>query len=184
MLRFAKVTLTSAGHRRARAARAAARPRARGATTPTSEPYDDAELLQPMGLICRPVRSDTLQALVFELSDELVGLLLRDKGQPAFTGRERGRDALYAAGDGNVKILLQRASGRIEITAKAGSDIVHNGGSLEVARRTDPVAPTALMTTWMTQVSGYINGLVPGTVTPPTPLSFGAISAGAANVKA
>jgi phage gp45-like len=182
MLRFAKVKLTSLATG-ARALLAQLRGLGPEADDAASEPYDDAELLQPMGLICRPVRSDTLQALVFELSEDLVGLLLRDKGQPAFTGLNEGDTMLYAAGDGTVKILL-RASGRIEITAKAGSDIVHNGGSLEVARRTDPVAPTALMTTWMTQVSGYINGLVPGTVTPPTPLSFGAISAGAANVKA
>ena len=38
------------------------------------------------------------------------------------------------------------------------------------------------MTTWIAAVSGFINGLVPGTVVPPS--DFGTITSGATQVKA
>ena len=49
-------------------------------------------------------------------------------------------------------------------------------GALGVARQTDTVGPSAAMTTWMTQVAAFINGLVPGTVAPPSVVTIGTIT--------
>jgi hypothetical protein len=47
---------------------------------------------------------------------------------------------------------------------------------LGAARTTDDVAATAAMNTWILAVSGYINGIAPGTA--PPPLDFGTITGG------
>lgn len=64
------------------------------------------------------------------------------------------------------------------------NEIVLGGGSAKVHREGDDVDPTSAMQTWMSQVAGYINAQAPGTVTPPTPSSFGEASGGADKVKA
>jgi hypothetical protein len=67
------------------------------------------------------------------------------------------------------------------LTYLGGSD-----ASLMVALDTDQVPKNSLMGTWMTQVEGFINGLVPGTVTPlsTTFTSIGNVQATSTKAKA
>lgn len=53
-----------------------------------------------------------------------------------------------------------------------------------VARIGDTVAPSAGMTTWMSQVAGFINAATPGTVAPPAVAAIGAINSGSTRVLA
>ena len=82
--------------------------------------------------------------------DELVALVLIDKGAPA-QAVEAGETRLYGVGsDNSTAVIRLRANGDVEITAKSarairlttsgGGDIVLNGGSLKVARVTDAVS--------------------------------------------
>ena len=57
------------------------------------------------------------------------------------------------------------------------------GGTLGVARMTDSVGSSPLMTTWMSQVAAFINGLVPGTVAPPSVVTIGTITSASADLK-
>lgn len=57
------------------------------------------------------------------------------------------------------------------------------GGSNGAARNGDTVGSTTAMGTWMTQVATAVNLLAPGSVTPPSPASFGAITQGSTVVK-
>lgn len=62
--------------------------------------------------------------------------------------------------------------------AGAVTAIKINGATTKAAREGDDVTRTAALATWMTQVTGYINGVSPGTVTPAAPSVIGAISEG------
>ena len=57
------------------------------------------------------------------------------------------------------------------------------GGTLGVARQTDTVGPSAAMTTWMTQVAAFINGIAPGTVAPPSVVTIGTITSASGDLK-
>ena len=50
------------------------------------------------------------------------------------------------------------------------------------ARIADTVTQTGDMVTWMSQVAGFINAAVPGTVTPAAPTTFGTITTGSTAV--
>lgn len=160
-----------------------------------AERFDDVEHTQPAGLFAVPTTSANTEAVVIRRGDEAVALVVVDKSKPA-QNVESGETRLYGVGGSNGTAVIRiRADGSIEITAKVGvnislnvdgaGDVVLDGGSLKVARATDPVTPHANMTAWMTAVAGFINGLAPGTV-PPLPVSFAIISAatGASHVKA
>lgn len=69
----------------------------------------------------------------------------------------KGEATLFIDKDGNVKI-----------DSKATKDVVVNGGTLKVARVTDTckIQSPSFLATWMSQVEGYINGQVAGTVVP------------------
>lgn len=58
------------------------------------------------------------------------------------------------------------------------------GGGPAVARVGDTVGQTLAMATWMSQVATAINALAPGSVSPPAPASFAAITSGSALVNA
>lgn len=60
---------------------------------------------------------------------------------------------------------------------------IGRAATLAAARTTDAVSPTALMTTWMTQVATAINILAPLSVTPPLPVTFGTITGGSVKAK-
>lgn len=78
--------------------------------------------------------------------------------------------------------------GGIQVVAAAGKDVTVNAGTLTVARRTDPVSPTAVFNTVMQAIIGVVNGVVPGSVTPVQAAAIaeqiGAINGGAARFKA
>jgi hypothetical protein len=149
-VRFAKITLTSLATG-ARALLGQLRGLGSEASDASAEPYDDAELLQPLGLVARPTRTSNLQALLIELGEELVGLLLRDKGLAAWTDVEEGETRLYSNADATCRVRL-RADGSIDIEAKAGANlriatagggnVVINGGTSGVARNGDAVNVT------------------------------------------
>lgn len=104
--------------------------------------------------------------------------------------QQEGDNIIYHM-DGH-KIYLQK-NGVISIIP-TGAGKVHVGAlvaALAAARVTDPVASSAPMATWMTQITTaitqiatYVNGMAPGSVTPAgvPPASIGIISSGSAKV--
>ena len=186
MIRFAAVALTRWATGQARALLAQLRGAGETGRDEDAEAHDDVEVLQPLGLRVRPVQRGSLEAVVVERGDERVALFLVDKVRVAgAVEAEEGETQLHGLAEQSAVFRI-RASGAIEITPKAGQDLVLHGGTLKAARVTDPVSAHANMTAWMTAVSGYINGLAPGTITPALPVNFAAVSAGggASNVKA
>ncbi len=192
MIRFAKIASTVLGSR-ARTLIAKAIGLGDEGADDDAEQLDDIEVLQPLGVFARPAVTSKLEALLFELGEEVVAAFFTDKGKPRFTDAEEGETRIYSAADASCRVRL-RADGSIDIeatsnkniriTATGGANIVLNGGTLDVARKTDAVSPSADMTTWMGQVAAAVNGLVPGAVAPPAPVSFATITGGAATVKA
>ena len=114
--------------------------------------FDAVEVAQPAGLMASPSLTATTEAVAVRRGDELVALVLIDKGAPA-QSVEAGETRLYGVGsDNSTAVIRLRANGDVEITATSarairlttsgGGDIVLNGGSLKVARVTDPVSVT------------------------------------------
>lgn len=114
-----------------------------------AERFDDVEVVQPLGVLASPILTDTTQAVAVRHGDELVALFIVDKGRSA-QSIESGETRLYGAGANNQTTVIRlRASGAIEITsanngainitANGTGDVVVNGGSLKIARVTDPV---------------------------------------------
>lgn len=117
-----------------------------------AERFDDVEHTQPAGLFAVPTTSANTEAVVIRRGDEAVALVVVDKSKPA-QNVESGETRLYGVGGSNGTAVIRiRADGSIEITAKAGvnislnvdgaGDVVLDGGSLKVARATDPVSVT------------------------------------------
>ena len=147
-----------------------------------AERIDAVEVLQPAGLMAAPSLSSTAEAAFVRIGDQVIALAVVDKGAPS-QAVEAGEVRLYGPGSSNATAVIRiRADGSIEITPKAATNVVLAGGSLSVARATDPVGAGASMATWIGAVSTFINGLVPGTVVPPT--DFGTVTSGATQVKA
>lgn len=114
-----------------------------------AERFDEVEVVQPLGVFASPILTDTTQAVAVRHGDELVALFIVDKGRSA-QAIESGETRLYGAGTNNQTTVIRlRASGAIEITsanngainitANGTGDVVVNGGSLKIARVTDPV---------------------------------------------
>lgn len=117
-----------------------------------AERFDDVEHTQPAGLFAVPTTSANTEAVVIRRGDEAVALVVVDKSKPA-QNVESGETRLYGVGGSNGTAVIRiRADGSIEITAKVGvnislnvdgaGDVVLDGGSLKVARATDPVSVT------------------------------------------
>lgn len=109
--------------------------------------FDAVEVAQPAGLMASPALTRTTEAVAVRRGDELVALVLIDKGAAA-QSVEAGETRLYGVGsDNSTAVIRLRANGDVEITAKSarairlatsgGGDIVLNGGTLKVARVTD-----------------------------------------------
>lgn len=114
-----------------------------------AERFDDVEFAQPAGLFAVPETTGDTEAIVVRRGDEAVALVVIDKSRPP-QSVEAGETRLYGVGGNNSTAVIRiRADGSIEITATtnrnlslttAGTgDVVLNGGSLKVARATDPV---------------------------------------------
>ena len=112
-----------------------------------AEAFDDAEVAQPAGLMASPALTPTTEAVGFRRGDELVALVLLDKGA-AVQSVEAGETRLYGVGADNATAVLRiRASGVVELSPKAGQDAVLAGGTLKTARVTDPVCVGTLTAT-------------------------------------
>jgi hypothetical protein len=118
----------------------------------TSERGDDVEVIQPLGLMAVPSITATTEAPFMRLGDRQVALGIIDKGATPQTV-EAGEVRLYGPGASNASAVLRiRADGSIVIQSKTGQNIALNvdaagnivldGGSLKVARATDPVSVT------------------------------------------
>lgn len=158
------------------------------------ERFDGVEATQPAGLMASPAITSTAEAVCVRRGDELVALVIIDKGAAA-QSVEAGETRLYGVGSGNSTAVIRlRANGDVEITAKSaqairlttagGGDIVLNGGSLKVARVSDGVS--------VQLTSAEVGGIVAPPGGGPCTLASGSItlngtigsSGGAANVKA
>ena len=117
-----------------------------------AERFDGVEVAQPAGLMASPALTATTEALAVRRGDELIALFLIDKGAAA-QAVESGETRLHGVGANNAATVIRlRADGSIEITsanngaiainANGTGDVVVNGGSLKVARATDPVSVT------------------------------------------
>lgn len=167
-----------------------------------SERFDGVEVTQPAGLMASPAVTSTTEAVCVRRGDELVALVLIDKGAAA-QGVEAGETRLYGVGGDNATAVVRiRANGDVEVTAKSGrnvnltvsggGDVVLAGGSLKAARVTDPVNIGTItgiagpypvtFTTTLQDASGAPGAPVVG----PTATLAGVISnaGGAAHVKA
>lgn len=109
--------------------------------------FDSVEVAQPAGIMASPTLTATTEAVAVRRGDELIALVLIDKGAAA-QSVEAGETRLYGVGSDNATAVIRlRANGDVEITAKSarairlatsgGGDIVLNGGTLKVARVTD-----------------------------------------------
>jgi len=148
-----------------------------------------AELVQPLGLVARPVLTSHTEALVVELrdGDEVIAIAVVDKSRAALTVEEGGVRLVGAGPDNTTAAgVYIRAAGKVEIDSEVGEDIVLNAGTLAVARFSDTVSKSSDLALWMTQVEGVCNGVVPFSVAPlsPTFVTVGTISSGATRVKA
>ena len=112
--------------------------------------FDSVEVAQPAGIMASPTLTATTEAVAVRRGDELIALVLIDKGAAA-QSVEAGETRLYGVGSDNATAVIRlRANGDVEITAKSarairlatsgGGDIVLNGGTLNVARVTDAVS--------------------------------------------
>lgn len=158
-----------------------------------AERWDDCELAQPAGVMARPALTATTECVAIRRGDELLGIVLIDKGAPA-QSVEEGETRIYGVNGStnSAAVIRVRANGKIEITSQSGQDVVLNAGSLKVARVTDPVRVGTLVgvagpyPVSFTFTPLDANG-VPGTPsTGPTVTLSGVISnaGGAATVKA
>lgn len=91
----------------------------------------------------------------------------------------------FFGGDPTQPFLdLWEQPGLNALTVDPSADVNLGPAAAAVGRVGDAVAPTSDMTTWMSQVAGAVNTLVPGSVAPPAPITFANISAGSPKVKA
>lgn len=149
----------------------------------SAERYDSCEVVQPSGLAAAPTLTADTEALIVRRGDEAIAICVIDKGATA-QAVEGGETRLYGVGGSNATSVIRiRANGAIEITAGTSANIVLNGGTLNVARASDGVTPSGLMSTWMAAVATYINTIAPGTI-PGVPATIGTITGGNARVKA
>ncbi len=161
-MQFAKVLRTSLASR-ARSLLVQLRGLGNTGDDDNAESHDDIEVMQPLGLFARPTIRASLEALIVAVGEDLLALALADKGAGVMSDVEEGETRIYSAGGSTCRVRL-RADGSIDIEAtsnkniritSAGSgDVVLNGGSLKVARVTDPT-------------TGHTHG--PGTMTVTVP---------------
>jgi len=126
---------------------------------------DDTEALQSYGLQSRPKPGAVaVQAALGAHAESLVTILVHDRRYTIALAE--GEVALVD--DLGAKVHLTRTGIVIDAaTMKLGASATRG-----VARLNDLVAPTAGMTTWMTQVAAGINSLAPGAVFPALPTSL------------
>jgi hypothetical protein len=100
-----------------------------------AEPDENVELAQQLGFASRPYLSDDTECIGIRRGDEILALVILDKSLSA-QDLEEGETRMYGAREPSA-VMRIRATGKIEVTAKSGQDIVLNGGTLKVARVSD-----------------------------------------------
>jgi hypothetical protein len=142
-----------------------------GYQTETDEPpmpQHRVRRLSSWGITGRPMPG-VLAGVVRALGGAAQGLLV-GVATPAY-GRQdlaEGETQVFNRKDG-CEVYLDE-DGANNINSFAGQDVIVNGGTLEVARKTDPVritaAPAGALAAWMAQVETAINLLAGGSITP------------------
>lgn len=146
----------------------------------SAEFTDDSEVVQPLGLLARPKITKTLEALVLRTGDQDIVLALVDKGGDPISGLEEDEVRLHGLKERSAVIRI-RANGDIEITPKAGRDVILAGGAAKVARVGDATAGHAHSVVFnLTAPPG--GGTVTGSITVNS--NTDTINAGADHVKA
>jgi hypothetical protein len=97
-----------------------------------AEDPGDVEVVHPIGFLARAALTSTTQLLAVRIADQVLGLFQVDKGATKLDCDE-GEAGLYAPAEVTCRIRL-RGVGKIEITAKAGQDLVLHAGSTPVAK--------------------------------------------------
>lgn len=82
--------------------------------------FDDVEVAQPCGLMARPSLTRTSEGVCVRRGDELIALVLIDKGAPA-QDVEAGETRLYGVNGStnNTAVFRIRADGNVEIVSKS-----------------------------------------------------------------
>lgn len=85
-----------------------------------AQSFDDVEVTQPCGLMARPAVTSTTEAVAVRRGDELVALVIVDKGAPA-QDVEAGETRLYGVNgsSNNTAVFRIRADGNVEIVSKS-----------------------------------------------------------------
>lgn len=141
------------------------------------------EVVQPLGLLARPVIEDGLEGAVERVGNTDIVTHMQNKKRPVITDLDPGETRLEGAKVFDAKVRIM-PDGSVLLVSIAGKDVVLNGGTLRVARDTDPVNATAPFAAWTSQVTAFINAVAPGTIAPPAPTQIGVIAGGASRVKA
>jgi hypothetical protein len=164
-MEFAKVTRARLGER-VRVLLAQLRALGGEGADDAAEGWDDAEVVQPMGLLALPAMTPTLEALFFRDGDESVVVHLLDKGLSRLADMLEGETRLYGVSNPAARVRcmpsgalrLESAGGAyIELTAD-GDIVIMPGalksvgvatlpgdlGALNVAAGTDAVALSAV----------------------------------------
>lgn len=102
-----------------------------------AQSFDDVESAQPCGLMARPALSRTTEGVCVRRGDEMVALVLLDKGAPA-QDVEAGETRLYGVGSDNATAVIRlRAVGAVQIVAKTGQRVDMQGATQAFVRGDD-----------------------------------------------
>lgn len=138
----------------------------------SDEVRDDVERFQEYGFTSSPPNdSEVLTVSIGGNRAHTIAICAQDRTSRP-TGMDEGDVALFTTA--GILAYLDRSKDELQLGAQSGGAAVSRIGDKTVADTT--------MNTWITAVSGFINGLAPGTVTPPT--DFGVCDEGATKVKA
>lgn len=140
----------------------------------------------PWGISGRPVAGAGVLAAVVKAVGGAFGGMIVGVGTDKYGPQDlnSGETCIWNKVTG-TRILLDQ-DGKISIDAGSGQDIVLNGGSLKVARKTDKTIGDTTMLAWITAVTAKFNAAAgpmlsaPASITPPT--DFGVINDGAPHV--
>lgn len=136
----------------------------------------------PWGIAGRPVVGVAValaRAFGGSFGGVQIGIYTKDHGPQNL---EEGETSLYCKADG-TRVWLDK-NGKIHIDAASGQDVVFNGGSLKVARKTDKTIADMNMATWIAaaQVVLVDAAAIVGKPAPVAPTDFGVINDGAPHV--
>lgn len=150
-------------------------------------PADDVEVLQPLGLRVRPVAPDpargTLEAFVVEQPNgDRVAVVLVDKATQAGDVQPAAGETLLHGLAERSAVVHIRASGDIELTPKAGRNVILAGGSTPVAKE-GSITTGHVHTATFALVAPSGGGAVTGTITITSATDTVATGAGSPHVR-